>query len=392
MADEAELVQQEIEGVKFTPKASLDFDKIDSDLAEKAKTEGDTADVVDAPDDTKPKDEPATPAEEKKVDQDKVVVKADETKDKSAPDENEDVDLNDIVVSIGDKDTPVSEIVKNYQILNSKVEAIEKDEFLNKFIEHYQAGGDPEDYIRAKSDPTKVDDLTTIRNRFFSDPENKDFDQDVKEALFEKELNEKYGMNPDGSFDDEDSKLAKIGKQTMKRDADKVRATISEANKKFEIKRREEQKQVAAKVNPEDQLKAINELPNVKDLLAKKSVALEDGVSLPVDNPEKVVGMMADLSKFWNEFKDPNGAVNWNKVTKLMAFASDMAKYDKHLLSTGNDRGTEAYLKEQKNIGGQDQKVIDKSLDVDGLDLSNDTEKENFLKQAIAQKNSNKRR
>lgn len=66
MADEAELVQQEIEGVKFTPKASLDFDKIDSDLAEKAKTEGDTADVVDAPDDTKPKDEPATPAEEKR--------------------------------------------------------------------------------------------------------------------------------------------------------------------------------------------------------------------------------------------------------------------------------------------------------------------------------------
>jgi len=139
-------------------------------------------------------------------------------------------------------------------------------------------------------------------------------------------------------------------------------------------------------------LKAISELPNVKDLLAKKSVALEDGVSLPVENPDEVVGMMANLNKFWDKFKNPGGDVNWTKVTKLMAFASDMAKYDKHLLSTGNDRGTENYLKEQKNIGGQDQKVIDKSLDVDGLDLSNDTEKENFLKQAIAQKNSNKRR
>jgi len=253
MAGETELVQQDIEGVKFTPKASLDFDKIDQEIAEKAKTEGgDSTDVVDTPDDTKPKEEPAKPAEDKKVDQDKDVVKADATKDKSAPDaKDEDVDLNDILVSIGDKERPVADIVKDYQLLNAKVEAIEKDEFLNSFIEHYQAGGDPEDYIRAKSDPTKVSDLEAIKSRFFSDPDNKGFDDDVKEALFEKELNEKYGMNPDGSFDDEDSKVAKIGKQTMKRDADKVRSSILEANKKFEIKRHESQKQEKTKVNPE---------------------------------------------------------------------------------------------------------------------------------------------
>lgn len=388
----AELEQQEIEGVKFTPTRSIDMDKAyaadDAGAGEGGEggdkvIEGSEKVIGDNPQGDSQKDNPAgntagQPAGGGAKPGD------------SSPGDSDDVDLDEILVSIGDQERKVSDIVKDYQALSQKSANIDKDEFLKNFVEHYLAGGDPADYLKSKQDLTKVDDLTLMKNRFWES--NSDLDEDVREALFEKELSEKYGMNPDGTFDDETSKTAKIGKQLMKRDAEKVRTEKSESQKKFEIKRREAQKQEQpVKVNPADQLKAISELPEVKDLLAKKSVVLEDGVSLPVENPDEVIGMMADLNKFWAKFKDPKGNVNWNQVKRLMAFASDPAKYDKHLLSIGNDRGQENYLKEQKNIGGLDSKTIDKSLDTEGLNLGSDADKEAFLKAAIIQKNKGRR-
>lgn len=392
----AELAEQEIEGVKFTPTKSIDMDKAyaDDSAAAGGDKGGDSDDGSGAAATADTKNGQSAAAD----DQNKT--KAGDTAGKTTDGgsnagsvntgEDDNVDLDDILVSIGDQEKKVSDIVKDYQALSQKSAEIEKDEFLKNFVEHYLAGGDPSDYLRSKQDLTKVDDLTLMKNRFWES--NSDLDEDVREALFEKELNEKYGMNPDGTFDDETSKAAKIGKQLMKRDAEKVRTEKSESQKKFEIKRREAQKQdQPAKVNPADQLKAISELPEVKDLLAKKSVVLEDGVSLPVENPDEVIGMMADLNKFWAKFKDPKGNVNWNQVKRLMAFASDPAKYDKHLLSIGNDRGQENYLKEQKNIGGLDSKTIDKSLDTEGLNLNSDADKEAFLKAALVQKNKGRR-
>ena len=129
----------------------------------------------------------------------------------------------------------------------------------------------------------------------------------------------------------------------------------------------------------------------VKNFMEKPLLKVGDTeFGYEVEDKEAVIGMLTNTNKFWNSLIDKEGKPDMQKLIKVMAFAANPDKYDKDVLALAKDLGKEEYLKEQKNTKSVVDKVIDHSKAVDDDKFDADE----FLKEAIRQKNlrDNKRR
>ena len=246
-------------------------------------------------------------------------------------------------------------------------------------------GGDPTEYLEAKGrDWNKTPDMQLLRSEF--DRENSDLDAEAREELFAKKLSDEYGMNPDGSFEDADSKAARIGKQLMERDAKKLRSQRIAEQEKFKIPERKkvEEKVQQEEYDPTEEYNRLVELDEIKPIISSKMIPVGDtGYGFELENPEEVIGMMADTRKFWSVFKDSEGNLNLQAVAKVMAIAKNQAQYEKDLLQLGGDLAMEGYLKTKKNVKDVSSDKPDLNKD---LPDSGEFDPDAFMKEALRQK------
>ena len=381
----------EIEGVKFTPNKVVDLDALEAQSAAKAaeeaaKPEDQNKGQADEPE---PKVE-ETPVEENKAEEPSVEEKpaAEEPKveDKKVETDKVDtkVDPDKLAFKVGDKDVTVTELINQNKSLSEKVAAIEGNDFLKQFNEHVLNGGDPREYLESQTVKwNEVPDLQVLRMKF--DQEYSDLEKDVVDELFAQEI-AKYNLSPEGTFEDENSKQAKVGKALLKRDADRIRTAKIDEQKKFEIPKRVEQK-AAPVFDVEAEKKTLLSNQEIKSFMDSKLIKIADTeYGYEVQDPESVIGMMADTRKFWGSFQK-DGKPDLVKLAKVMAFAQDPNKYDSDLLKLAQDIGQEKYLKEQKNVKDKVNKVVDMTkTDDDTFDP------DEFLKAAIAQKRAKQKR
>lgn len=331
-----------------------------------------------------------TPVEVKPTETEKpaeVVVK-EEVKD---PDPAAVVD--DAAVKAGLKKIPKTEGDATKVVVDPKVEdtvvataamerlsKIEGDPFLKKFIDYRLAGGDPQAYLESQAkDWTKEGDFKVLRDEFFASDKVAGLDKEAAEELFEREISDKYGAGIDGEYIEVDSKAARVGKQLMKRDAEKLRAGHIESQAKFAFTKAEEKPVV--QYDPAKERENILKNENMKSFVGDKLVRISDTeYAHEVEDAEAIIGMMTDQRNFWSLFKKEDGTIDFGKLTKAFAFAKNPSKYESDVLALGKSLGQEEYLKQKKNIG-QIKKEIDQDSTVDGKTF----DKIGFLKALAAQ-------
>lgn len=349
-----DVVQQN--GVSFTPEKVVDLDayaksgsneQADGGSVTETKQEDTPVDQVSS--DQAQEQEVSTP-ESGKTD----VVET------SAKSDGDEIPLNELYIGIGDEEVSASDLVDRYNDAKSQLDAIKNDEFLSRFVDYYKSGGKPDEFIKKASvDYGKISDVELVRMQF--DNDNSDLDEEARNIIFERELVSKYGINPDGTYDDEDSKEAKVGKQLLKRDAQKLRSTFAEEQKKFLLPQANDtQKQQYDPNAVREELLRDKEL---ESLVKNKSLPVGDDFSYETD-PDKVIGMMTNTGEFWKLFQKQDGSWDKKAIAKVFAFALDPKKYDDHILKLGQDIGSESYIKEQKNTTERGKtRVVDKSTD-----------------------------
>jgi hypothetical protein len=270
----------------------------------------------------------------------------------------------EITVSIGGEEQTLAEVLTKYSDVRNKLQAIEADPFLQKIIEYRLAGGEPDAFLNSQTkDWTKPTDFQILKEAFFASDKVAGLDEEAAEELFSRELSEKgYSASIEGKFEDENSKEARVGKQLMQRDAAKIRASHIEAQKKFSYEKPAEKPVV--QFDPIKARESVVANEQVKTFMADKLIGISGTeYAHEVADPEVVIGMMADPKSFYNLFKGPNDTVDFAKLQKVFAFATNIDGYEKDLLDLGYSLGEERYLKEKKNISDVRQVNQDKTVD-----------------------------
>jgi hypothetical protein len=383
--------QVEQNGVKFTPEKVVNLDELMNQNKPAAEGSGEIKEEAPEPDNDISQQDTGSESKNVESESDQSDAGAENSKqvESSSNDESDNIPLDELYLSVGDKEMNASQLLDEYEKLSEQLNKIKGDAFLNRFIDFYQEGGDPSEFLqRATMKWDSVSDVDLLRMKFHE--ENSDLEGDARDILFERELLNKYSINPDGTFDDEDSREAKVGRQLMKRDASKLRTSKIDEQKSYLLNQKKDESQQQS-YDPEKYKQELLNDQELKSFVTKKSLPVGDGLSYEVKNPDKVIGMMANVGEFWQLFQKPDGGWDKTNLAKVFAFALDPKSYDDHILKLGQDMGSESYLKEQRNTVQRGRiNVVDKSTDMDTVSVRDGriigTNKEDLLKAFIAQK------
>ncbi len=223
-----------------------------------------------------------------------------------------------------------------------------KDDFIKKAVEYYEKYGTLQPYLEATAtDYDEMSDLDVLKMRF--DAENSDLSDRAKAKLFEKEV-EKYNLE---AFDEED---LEVGQALLKRDANKVRAALKEQQQQFiqsiqpanaapEISQEELEAQVR------ESRKVVEQ--GVSSVVKNNLIRLEangEGINFQLGDTTKVVDYALDSTKFLSTFSTKDGQVDWDKWTKVVAFAENPSLFVSELIKHGKSIGRKSMEAELKNV------------------------------------------
>jgi hypothetical protein len=224
-----------------------------------------------------------------------------------------------------------------------------KDDFIKKAVEYYETYGTLQPYLEAATvDYDSVSDLDLVKAEF--DKQNSDLSERARTKLFEKEL-EKYNLD---AYDEDD---AEVGKALLMRDANKLRRNLKEEQQKFiqsiQPAAQEQVQQFSQEEIEAQQAQARATVQSgisnvVKDNLIKLE-ANGEGINYQVADTSKIVDYAIDSSKFLSTFAK-DGNVDWDKWTKVVAFAENPTQFISELIKHGKSLGRKAMESELKNV------------------------------------------
>lgn len=224
-----------------------------------------------------------------------------------------------------------------------------KDNFIKKAVEYYETYGTLQPYLEATSvDYDSVSDLDIIKANF--DKQNSDLSERARTRLFEKEL-EKYNLD---SYDEDD---AEVGKALLMRDANKLRNTLKEEQQKFVQSIQPAGQEQVPQITPEEQAAQLEQTrkaiqSGVSGVVNNNLIKLEangEGINYQISDTGKVVDYAIDSNKFLSTFAK-DGSVDWDKWTKVVAFAENPTQFISELIKHGKSLGRKAMEAELKNV------------------------------------------
>lgn len=223
-----------------------------------------------------------------------------------------------------------------------------KDDFIKKAVEYYETYGTLTPFLEATSvDYDKMSDVELLKLKF--DKENSDLSDKARARLFEREL-EKYNLD---AYDEDE---AEVGSALLQRDANKLRKSFKEEQSQFvqsiQPAPREEtpqftQEEIASQQEATRKIieKGISGV--VKSNLIKLDIG-GDNLNYQVSDTSKIVDYAVDSNKFLATFAK-NGTVDWEKWSKVVAFAENPTQFMGELIKHGKSLGRKAMEAELKN-------------------------------------------
>jgi len=236
-----------------------------------------------------------------------------------------------------------------------------KDDFIKKAVDYYEKYGNLTPFLEATSvDYDAVSDTDLLKLKF--DKENSDLSPKARQRLFEKEL-EKYNLD---SYDEDDTE---VGQALLKRDAAKLRASLKEEQSQFvqSIQPNVQEQQVSKEeldAQRNESRKIVE--TGVSNVIKNNFIKLEangEGINYQIADKNKVVDYALDSSQFLSTFAK-DGQVDWDKWTKVVAFAENPTVFIDELIKHGKSLGRksmESELKNVKPIIGNSKEVVESS-------------------------------
>ena len=156
------------------------------------------------------------------------------------------------------------------------------------------------------------------------------------ERLYQRDVINKYSLDQDKFEEDE----VELGKELLKADADKLRNTFVDEQKKFiePVVSETKEKAENQKIERSEWESTVKTNKTTKDVLNNKRILIsfkDETFSYEVDNPQELQEMTIDNNKFFNLFSDGQGNVDFDKWYRVLTYAADPETYEQSLISHG---------------------------------------------------------
>lgn len=224
-----------------------------------------------------------------------------------------------------------------------------KDDFIKKAVEYYETYGTLQPFLEATSvDYDSMTDVELLKLNF--DKENSDLSEKAKARLFEREL-EKYNLD---AYDEDE---AEVGNALLQRDANKLRKSFKEEQSQFVQSIQPAPREQQAPQLTEQEIAAQQEASRkiieqgISGVVKNNLIKIEaggDNLNYQIADTAKVVDYALDSNKFLSSFAK-DGAIDWDKWTKVVAFAENPTLFVSELIKHGKSLGRKAMETELKN-------------------------------------------
>lgn len=224
-----------------------------------------------------------------------------------------------------------------------------KDDFIKKAVEYYETYGTLTPFLEATSvNYDSMSDVELLKLKF--DKDNNDLSEKARARLFEREL-EKYNLD---AYDEDE---AEVGNALLQRDANKLRKSFKEEQSQFvqSIQPAPREEETAQFTDEEiaSQQQASRKIieKGVSGVVKNNLIKIDaggDNLNYQIADTTKVVDYALDSNKFLSTFAK-DGTVDWDKWTKVVAFAENPTQFISELVKHGKSLGRKAMEAELKN-------------------------------------------
>ena len=221
-----------------------------------------------------------------------------------------------------------------------------KDDFIKGVVEFYEKTGDITPYLQAKTvDFNSMSDEEIMRRELreqYSELSDKAFDK-----LFKQEVIDKFKLDADEWGDDE----AEYGRELLKIQASKSREKFIEWQRNFQAPPPAQVEDNTQELLQQfEQSVRSNEL--TRQILEAKKISIQagdDSFQFEVPNADALVDMTIDNDKFFSQFAQEPGKLDYNKWYKTVAYSQNPELFEKALINFGKTLGRSEVTKELKN-------------------------------------------
>lgn len=220
-----------------------------------------------------------------------------------------------------------------------------KDDFIKGVVDYYEKTGDLTPYIQAKTtDFTTMSDEEIMRRNLreqYSELSDKAFDK-----LYKQEVIDKFKLDSD-EWSEDDSEL---GKELLKVEANKLRNSYIDWQKNFRAPEPEISKDAIDQLQKFEQ--EVKTDAFTQSLLDGKRISIktaEGEFNYEVPQAETLVEMTLDNQKFFSQFANQEGKLDYAKWYKTAAYSQNPELFEKSLINYGKTLGRSEVTKEIKN-------------------------------------------
>lgn len=227
-----------------------------------------------------------------------------------------------------------------------------KDDFIKDLVDYYEKTGDITPYLQAKTvDFTKIPDEEIMRRNLkeqYSDLSEKAFDR-----LYKQQVLDKFKLDAD-EWGEDDSDL---GRELLKSEAAKLREQYIDWQNKF--KAPEPKNSLPEDYSKEFEKALLNNEFTTKLIEGKKlTIKTSDGeFNYELPETDGLVKMTVDNDKFFQQFSDGKGGIDYSKWYKTAAYSQNPEQFERSLINYGKTLGRSEVTKELKNpsqpLGGR---------------------------------------
>lgn len=242
----------------------------------------------------------------------------------------------------------LEELFEDYKSLRES-ENVFKDDFIKNAVAYYNENGTLNPYLEATAvNFTEMGDEQVMRYNLKKN--NPTLSDRAIERLYQRDVINKYSLDEDKFEEDE----VELGKELLKADADKLRNTFVDEQKKFiePVVSETKEKAENQKIERSEWESTVKTNKTTKDVLDNKRILIsfkDETFSYEVDNPQELQEMTIDNNKFFNLFSDGQGNVDFDKWYRVLTYAADPETYEQSLISHGIGLGQEKVVKDLKN-------------------------------------------
>ncbi len=223
-----------------------------------------------------------------------------------------------------------------------------KDDFIKKAVDYYDTYGNLTPFLEATSiDYDAMSDVELLKLKF--DRDNNDLSEKARARLFEREI-EKYNLD---AYDEDE---AEVSNALLQRDANKLRKSFKEEQNEFIQSIQPATREESTKISQEEidaQQQASRKIieKGVSEVVKNNFIKIDlggDNLNYQVSDSSKIVDYAVDSNKFLSIFAK-DGAIDWDKWTKVVAFAENPTQFMGELVKHGKSLGRKAMVAELKN-------------------------------------------